>query len=86
MEASVRVLPSVDPAVGAVMLMRLMSPLLHVLAQGLHSPTPDETEVRPRNCAWLLPESLECVAASQLDAGLFGAPDCRIMRSISSLL
>lgn len=45
-EASVRVLPAVDPAAGSAMLMRLLSPLMHVLAQGLQSATPDETAVR----------------------------------------
>lgn len=45
-EASVRVLPAVDPAQGSVLLMRLLSPLLHVLAQGLQSTSPDEAAVR----------------------------------------
>lgn len=45
-EASVRVLPAVDPAAGSAMLMALLSPLMHVLAQGLQSTSPDETAVR----------------------------------------
>lgn len=44
-EASVRVLPALDTATGSAMLMRLLSPLLHVLAQGLQSPNADETAV-----------------------------------------
>lgn len=46
MEAAVRVLPALDPASGSAMLMGLLSPLMHVLAQGLQSPTPDENMVR----------------------------------------
>lgn len=45
-EASVRVLPAVDPARGSVLLMGLLSPLMHVVAQGLQSTTPDEPAVR----------------------------------------
>lgn len=45
-EACVRVLPAVDPAAGSAMLMGLLSPLMHVLAEGLQSATPDETAVR----------------------------------------
>lgn len=47
-EASVRVLPAVDPAQGSVLLMGLLSPLMHVLAQGLQSTSPDEAAVRLR--------------------------------------
>lgn len=45
-EASVRVLPAVDPAQGSALLMGLLSPLMHVLAQGLQSTSPDEAAVR----------------------------------------
>lgn len=44
-EASVRVLPAVDPAQGSALLMGLLSPLMHVLAQGLQSNNPDEPAV-----------------------------------------
>ncbi|CAN0244137.1 unnamed protein product, partial [Laminaria digitata] len=44
-EASVRVLPAVDPAAGSAMLMGLLSPLMHVLAQELQSASPDETAI-----------------------------------------
>ncbi|CAN0249110.1 unnamed protein product [Scytosiphon promiscuus] len=45
MEASVRVLPAVDPSRGSVFLMGLVSPLMHTLAQGLQSATPDEPAI-----------------------------------------
>lgn len=45
-EACARVLPALEPATGSAMLMRLVSPLLHVLAKGLQSPGADENEVR----------------------------------------
>ncbi|CAN0184108.1 unnamed protein product, partial [Ectocarpus sp. 8 AP-2014] len=44
-EASVRALPAVDPARGSVLLMGLLSPLMHALAQGLQSTTPDEPAI-----------------------------------------
>eukprot|EP00903_Cladosiphon_okamuranus_P012346 g11575.t1 len=44
-EASVRVLPAVDPAQGSALLMGLLSPLMHVLAQGLQSTSPDEAAI-----------------------------------------
>lgn len=62
-EASVRVLPAVDPASGSRMLMRLLSPLLHVLAQGLQSATPDETVVRPE-LFYLLLYFFDCLFGS----------------------
>lgn len=50
-EASVRVLPAVDPARGSVLLMGLLTPLMHALAQGLQSTTPDEPAVREKGGA-----------------------------------
>lgn len=61
-EASVRVLPSLEPATGSAMLMRLMSPLFHVLAQGLQSPTPDESEVGEERMQCLMFYSGVCLS------------------------
>lgn len=44
-EASTRVLPALDPASGSAMLVAMLSPLMHVLAEGLQSSTPDENAV-----------------------------------------
>ncbi|CAN0166399.1 unnamed protein product, partial [Hapterophycus canaliculatus] len=45
MEASVRVLPAVDPSRASALLMGLLSPLMHTLAQGLQSTAPDEQAI-----------------------------------------